>query len=176
MFRIWHHSRAMPYFSVDPVRVFCCTVMASLACSLAFADQSPSPSPDSQSLLPRYLQSRSAHFVDWLSDGSMLIRTRFGETEQVHRVRMPLGMREQVTFASGGVDTAQARPYASDALVYLEPLHGGQSTRLVLQRLDTHELTALTDGTHRDGAPLWAHDGKHLAFASNRANNSDAEI
>ena len=149
--------------------------MAGLACSLAVA-QAPSPSPDSQSLLPRYLQSRSAHFVDWLSDGSMLIRTRFGETEQVHRVRMPLGMREQVTFASGGVDAAQGRPYASDALVYLEPLHGGQSTRLALQRLDTHELTALTDGTHRDGAPLWAHDGKHLAFASNRVNSSDAEI
>jgi dipeptidyl aminopeptidase/acylaminoacyl peptidase len=125
----------------------------------------------------RYLQSRSAHFVDWLSDGSLLIRTRFGEAEQVHRVRMPMGMREQVTFARGGISAAQSRPDASDALVYLEPLHGGQSTRLSLQRLDsTHELTALTDGTHRDGAALWAHDGKHLAFASNRVNNADAEI
>ena len=40
---------------------------------------------------------------------------------------MPLGMREHVSFAPGGVAAAQARPYASDALIYLEPLQGGQA-------------------------------------------------
>jgi dipeptidyl aminopeptidase/acylaminoacyl peptidase len=166
----------MPYFNVDWKRTLGCAVLASICCVSAVAQESPVPPPQSESVLPRYLQSRCAHFVDWLSDGSLLIRTRFGETEQIHRVRMPLGMREQVTFAAGGVSAAQARPYASDALLYLEPLHGGQSTRLSLQRLDNHDLITLTDGTHRDQAAAWAHDGRHVAFASNRINNSDAEI
>jgi dipeptidyl aminopeptidase/acylaminoacyl peptidase len=140
------------------------------------ADGLSEPSAQVQSTLPRYLQSRSAQFVDWLSDGSMLIATRFGDTQQIHRVSRPLGAREQVSFATDGVVAAQARPYASDALVYLEPLHGGQSDQLFLQHLDTHELTALTDGNHRDGAARWAHDGKHLAFASNRLNSNDTAI
>jgi Tol biopolymer transport system component len=179
MFWIWHHIGAMAHFNVDSKRALWFVLLASLCCDHALAQEAANPPPlppDSQSQLPRYLQSRSAHFVDWLSDGSVLIRTRFGETEQIHRVRMPLGMREQVSFATGGVNAAQARPYASDALAYLEPLHGGQTTRLSLQRLDTHELIALTDGTHRDEAPVWAHDGKHLAFASNRVNATDTEI
>jgi dipeptidyl aminopeptidase/acylaminoacyl peptidase len=154
----------------------CAALLASLCCLRAAAQEPAAPAPPSDSALPRYLQARSAHFVDWLSDGSLLIRTRFGETEQIHRVRMPLGMREQVTFAPGGVSAAQARPYASDALLYVEPLHSGQSTRLSLQRLDNHDLTALTDGAHRDEAPVWAHDGRHVAFASNRVNDSDTEI
>ena len=126
--------------------------------------------------LPHYLQSRSASFVDWLWDGSMLIATRFGDTEQIHRLRMPLGMREQLSYAPGGVAAAAARPYASDAFVYLEPHHGGDSGQLMLQRLADQSLTPLTDGAHRDGPALWAHDGKRIAFASNRRNGSDVDI
>ena len=126
--------------------------------------------------LPHYLESRSASFVDWLWDGSMLIATRFGDTEQIHRLRMPLGMREQLSYAPGGVAAAAARPYASDAFVYLEPHHGGDSSQLLLQRLAEHALTPLTDGSHRDGPALWAHDGKRIAFASNRRNGSDVDI
>lgn len=126
--------------------------------------------------LPHYLESRSASFVDWLWDGSMLIATRFGDTEQIHRLRMPLGMREQLSYAPGGVAAAAARPYASDAFVYLEPHHGGDSSQLLLQRLADHSLTPLTDGAHRDGPALWAHDGTRIAFASNRRNGTDVDI
>jgi len=45
-----------------------------------------------------------------------------------------------------------------------------------MQHMDTHELVALTDGQHRDGPALWAHDGHHLAFVSQRANSIDSEI
>ncbi len=45
-----------------------------------------------------YLESRQAGFVDWLADGSLLISTRFGDSEQLHRVRAPLGQSEQLTF------------------------------------------------------------------------------
>ena len=60
--------------------------------------------------LPRYLESRAARFIDWLGDGAMLIATRFGDTEQIHRLRAPLGMREQLSFDPAGVLAAAARP------------------------------------------------------------------
>jgi dienelactone hydrolase len=134
------------------------------------------PDPAVSASLPHYLESRSASFVDWLWDGSMLIATRFGDTEQIHRLRTPLGMREQLSYAPGGIAGAAARPYASDAFVYLEPHHGGDDSQLLLQRLADHSVTPLTDGGHRDGPALWAHDGKRIAFASNRRNGSDVDI
>ena len=134
------------------------------------------PDPTVSAPLSHYLQWRSARFVDWLWDGSMLIATRFGDTEQIHRLRSPLGMREQLSYAPGGVASAAARPYASDAFAYLEPHHGGESSQLFLQRLADHSLTPLTDGTHRDGPPFWAHDGKRIAFASNRRTGTDVDI
>jgi dienelactone hydrolase len=177
-----------------PVTGLLALLLAGLASALCHAQQVPltSPTPSIQSALTRdgltppdpavsaplthYLQWRSASFVDWLWDGSMLIATRFGDTEQIHRLRAPLGMREQLSYAPGGVAGAAARPYASDAFVYLEPHHGGESSQLFLQRLADHSLTPLTDGSHRDGPALWAHDGKRIAFASNRRNGTDFDL
>ena len=131
-----------------------------------------SPDAGVELTLPRYLQSRSARFIDWLADGSMLVATRFGETEQVHRVRSPLSMREQLSFEPAGVMAAAAEPEHSDAFVFLSPRAGGQSAALLLQRLGGQAAVPLTDGTFRDGSALWAHDGKRIAFSSNRGAGS----
>ena len=47
----------------------------------------------------RYTESRSAALADWHpARRELLISTRFGNTPQLHRVAMPLGTREQITF------------------------------------------------------------------------------
>jgi len=119
--------------------------------------------------LPRYLESRSARFVDWLPDGSMLVATRFGETEQIHRVRAPLAMREQLSFEPAGVLAAAAEPEHSDGFVFLSPRAGGNSSALLLHAQAGQAAIPLTDGRFRDGAALWAHDGKRIVFSSNRS-------
>src|SRR5690349_24945667 len=58
----------------------------------------------------RYQNYRAASFQDWLSDGSMLIATRFGSTQQIHRVTMPGGDRAQITFQSEPVAGAVTIP------------------------------------------------------------------
>ena len=51
--------------------------------------------------LNRYQSVRSATFQDWTQDGSgMYVRTRFGETAQIHHVAQPGGARRQITFFS----------------------------------------------------------------------------
>src|SRR5580698_446823 len=58
--------------------------------------------------LSQYRQSREATFLDWLPDGAMLVSTRFGDVNQVHRIASPLGAREQLTFYPDPVSTARA--------------------------------------------------------------------
>src|SRR4051794_13101866 len=50
--------------------------------------------------LGRYLNGRNAKFLDWQPDGALLVATRFGDVDQVHRIVAPLGSREQLTFYS----------------------------------------------------------------------------
>ncbi|MET0658237.1 MAG: S9 family peptidase, partial [Steroidobacteraceae bacterium] len=46
-----------------------------------------------------YMEFRTAAFQSWNPiDRSMLITTRFGNTAQVHRVKMPNGARTQLSF------------------------------------------------------------------------------
>ena len=141
----------MKHFNYRLSRTALTLMLIGLGCAALRAQQLPgtltrdglgAPDPAVSATLPRYLQSRSASFVDWLLDGSMLIATRFGDSEQIHRLRAPLGMREQLTYAPGGVAAGAARPYASDAFAYLEPHHGGESSQLFLQRLAGQAPTA----------------------------------
>ena len=59
----------------------------------------PEIPPEIGQRLARYQNVRGAAFRGWTRDGkSMYISTRFGEVSQLHRVDMPLGARNQLTF------------------------------------------------------------------------------
>ena len=75
-------------------------------------DGVPTPDPALAALLARYQQSRGATFLDWLADGSILVSTRFGETEQVHRVAAALGMRLYKVGLTWPLEPAGARRFA----------------------------------------------------------------
>src|SRR5467141_3631955 len=55
----------------------------------------------------RYTEFRTAVFQDWHPRKmDMLITTRFGDTNQVHRLAMPGGARRQLTFFPDRVENA----------------------------------------------------------------------
>ena len=61
----------------------------------------------------QYNNCRGAAFKAWGQDARgefLLITTRFGDTAQVHRVRAPMGYREQITFEREPIDTVRLRP------------------------------------------------------------------
>jgi dipeptidyl aminopeptidase/acylaminoacyl peptidase len=125
------------------------------------------PAPDAQlaARLARYQESRGATFLDWTADGGMLIETRFGDTVQVHRVTQPLGMREQLTFYTDPI--GWARPARSGSgFVFLKDQGGDENAQIYYQS-GSGAVRQLTSGAFIHGSPVWAHDGKRVAFYGN---------
>ena len=127
-------------------------------------DNIPVPDAALAARLHRYLESRQASLLDWLPDGSLLIATRFGETEQVHRVAAPLSVREQLTFYAEPVTVGRAD--ARGGFVFLRDQGGNENSQLYYRSPDG-DVRELTHGDFIHGNPVWAHDGKRVAFYGN---------
>lgn len=126
--------------------------------------------------LARYQNTRGASFSGWLPDGSLLITTRFGETSQAHRVKTPMGMREQLTFFKEPLSNMATAP-GHNGFVYGQDIGGSEFWQLFYYDLDTRQTTLLTDGKRsRNEQPLWSHDGTQLAYSSTVRNGTDTDI
>ena len=120
-----------------------------------------------------YMEFRSAGFSGWSPrDRSMLITTRFGNTAQLHRVAMPMGAREQLSFEAEPVNGNWSP--AGDALVVQKDVGGSEFFQLY--RLESGRLTLLTDGRSRNEMGAWSHDGRWLGYSSTRRNGADADL
>jgi dipeptidyl aminopeptidase/acylaminoacyl peptidase len=127
-----------------------------------------------------YRQSRQATFLDWLPDGSMLVATRFGDVEQVHRVATPLGMREQFTFYPDPVSAARAPRVAAtngqgNAFVFLKDQGGDENAQLYYYSSSSN-VQQLTKGKFLHGSPIWSHDGKRVAFYGNERDGISYDV
>jgi dipeptidyl aminopeptidase/acylaminoacyl peptidase len=122
-----------------------------------------------------YLQARHASFLGWnANDRSMLIKTRFGNTEQVHRVASPGADRQQLSFESEPVLTASFSPGKGDVTLVQKDIGGGEFYQLY--RLAGGRLQLLTDGKSRNWYGAWSHDGGLLGYSSTRRNGSDSDL
>ncbi|HEX4619679.1 MAG TPA: hypothetical protein VH135_08100, partial [Steroidobacteraceae bacterium] len=128
-------------------------------------DNVPPPDAALAARLERYLASRQASLLDWLPDGALLIATRFGDTEQVHRVAAPLRAREQLTFNREPVNFARAAP-SGGGFVFLRDQGGDENSQLYYQAADGG-VREITHGAFIHGNPVWTHDGKRVAFYGN---------
>lgn len=123
-----------------------------------------------------YSALRAADFADWSADGAIFIRTRFGATEQLHRVTQPLGMREQLTFGRHAVAGAAASPVDANRVVLLQAHDGEDHPSLVLRQLDDGSSRRLGDGRLRQDLPCWAHDGRQIAFTAESREGGRREV
>ncbi|MEY3713056.1 MAG: hypothetical protein RL321_676 [Pseudomonadota bacterium] len=140
-------------------------------------DGVPSHSPRVAATLDGWLAGRSASFRDFLPDGSMLISTRFGDAEQIHRVERPLAAREQITFEAEPISLALANPTAAPAqFLYARDRGGDENAQLYLHDLQTRSTRLLTDGKSRHGGALWSRDGRYLAYQSNARNGVNQDV
>ncbi|MBX5460218.1 MAG: alpha/beta fold hydrolase [Steroidobacteraceae bacterium] len=136
----------------------------------------PERDPAMSERLARYLNSRQATFLDWMADGSLLVATRFGEADQVHRVTQPLGTREQLTFYPEPITEARAPTVNSDGFVFLRDRGGDENSQLLYYRMSDRSVRLLTDGKSKNGSPVWSRDGKRVAFYSNARDGVSYDI
>ena len=130
-------------------------------------DNVPSAETPLTTRLEDYLNSRGASFVDWLPDDGLLIATRFGDVEQLHRVVTPLGAREQLTFNREPVTVARAPQSAVvPGFVFLRDQGGNENTQVFYYDNASRVVRMLTSGQGVNGGLVWSHDGKRVAYHS----------
>ncbi|MEH3041284.1 MAG: prolyl oligopeptidase family serine peptidase [Sphingomonas paucimobilis] len=118
---------------------------------------------DVREAVQRYQNSRAAQFEDWLPDGSMLIATRFGATQQLHHVAAPGGARTQITFGAEPIAGAATIP-GSDRFVMIRDTGGDEWFQLYTRGL-TGIATPLTEAGTRNESPVFGKDGALMAWA-----------
>jgi len=128
-------------------------------------DNIPSVDTPLTARLDDYMNARGASFVDWLPDGGLLIATRFGDVEQLHRVAAPLADREQLTFYREPVTVARSPQSAvATGFVFLKDVGGNENAQLYWFDMATRAIRLLTDGKGLHGGVNFSHDGKRVAF------------
>ncbi|MEO8215521.1 MAG: S9 family peptidase [Acidobacteriota bacterium] len=124
-----------------------------------------------------YLESRSVAFQGWSPVGrQMLIVTRFGNTPQLHVVKIPGGAREQLTFFDDRVGGGSFSPGDGKIIVFSRDIGGGEFYQLYRFDLSDGTTTLLTDGKSRNGGLRWSNGGERIAYSSTRRNGKDSDL
>src|SRR3990170_3371426 len=133
------------------------------------------PIPDDvRAAVQRYQNYREATFRDWLPDGSILITTRFGATNQLHRVAAPGAARTQLTFFDEPVARAETIP-GTNRFVITRDTGGDEWFQLYAMGL-TGEPAALTEPGTRNQSPAFSKDGRLVAWSRATKGSGDYAI
>ena len=125
----------------------------------------------------RYDEFRTAAFWDWHpTRREMIIGTRFGDAQQLHRVRSPGGDRSQLTFFPDPVSGASYQPSDGRYIVFTKDVGGGEFFQKYRYDFATGETTLLTDGKSRNVGGVWSHKGDRYAYLSTRRDGRDLDL
>jgi dipeptidyl aminopeptidase/acylaminoacyl peptidase len=120
-----------------------------------------------------YMEFRSASFAGWNArDRSMLVRTRFANVPQLHRVAGPLMARHQISFE---VEPLGGSWSPSGDVLAVSKDNGGDEF-FQIYTLANGRLNLLTDGKSRNNMGPWSHDGRLLGYSSTRRNGTDTDL
>ena len=126
--------------------------------------------------MQRYRNTRSATLLGWLGSG-MLIRTRFADTTQLHRVRSPLGTREQLTFFGEPVRSAHVSPDPdASGFVYPRDVGGSEFYQLFWYDWLTGDSRLISDGKSRYTNVVWANAGDRFAYTTTERDGRSWDI
>lgn len=168
------------------MRVALALACSTLLASFAHADVVPKPAAlvadgvppipaELASLTRPYMEFRTATFLDWHpEDRSMLVATRFANTNQVHRVTQPGAARTQLTFEEDRIASASHSPRTGGTTVVVKDVGGNEFFQLYTLREGRLEL--LTDGRSRNQFGAWSQDGQRVGYTSTRRNGTDADL
>jgi dipeptidyl aminopeptidase/acylaminoacyl peptidase len=122
-----------------------------------------------------YLSARKAVFQGWnAADRSLLVKTRFGGTDQLHVVSAPSSTRRQISFEQEPVLAGFRAPGTDGTLVIQKDVGGGEFYQLY--RLENGRPVLLTDGKSRNWFGAWSPDARLIGYISTRRNGTDTDL
>jgi dipeptidyl aminopeptidase/acylaminoacyl peptidase len=126
----------------------------------------------------RYTESRPASFAAWHPvNREMLISTRFGNTPQIHHVKVPGGARTQLTFFNEPIGSASYEPQDGRYFIFAKDVGGNEFDQLYRYDVADGRVTLLTDGGRsQNGNVEWTNKGDRVAYSSTRRNGADRDI
>lgn len=125
----------------------------------------------------RYTEFRSAGISSWHPlRREMLISTRFGDTNQVHLLKMPGGARTQLTFSPERSGGASYRPKTGDSFVFNKDVGGNEFFQYYRYDFADGGITLLTDGKSRNTGWNWSNAGDRAVYNSTRRNGTDTDL
>lgn len=129
----------------------------------------------------RYGNVQGAHLAGWLADGSLLIREGVCDgaasfiAARLVRIAEPLA--EPEVLGPGDPCAAGAAPHPFDARLLAVQLQTADGhTQLHTRHIGEADSRPLTDASAHDDVPIWAPDGRSLAFTSDRRNGADVDV
>ena len=130
--------------------------------------------PDALAAATRpYMEYRTAIFTGWnAADRSMLVATRFANTNQLHTVARPLGMRRQISFEPEPVSGEWSAK--GDVLAVVKDNGGDEFFQIYT--LANGRLVRLTDGKSRNNFGAWDKEGRLIGYSSTRRNGTDTDL
>lgn len=142
------------------------------------AEGIPDLSTDLVSKVKNYTESRGASLAAWHPlKKEMLISTRFGNSDQLHSVKMPGGARKQITFFDEPISIASFDPIQGNYFLYSKDTGGNEFSQLYRFDLATKQSVLLTDGQKSQNLGVeWNNKGNLIAFASTMRNGTDRDI
>ncbi|MDJ1468532.1 S9 family peptidase [Xanthocytophaga flava] len=138
----------------------------------------PMPVQAIQARMAQYHNVRAASLADWDVTGkSILISTRFGDANQIHKVSFPGGDRQQITFEKEPVSNAFVCPNPSNqGFIFLRDVGGNENYQLYYFDLASSQKHLLTDGKSRHGSLTWNHKGDKYLYTNNQRSTGDLDI
>lgn len=125
-----------------------------------------------------YTEYRSASLADWHpTRRELLIATRFANTPQIHRVRMPGGARTQLTFFDEPVTFATYQPRTGAYFLFTKDVGGNEFGQIYRYDVAARRSVRLTRGDRaQNGGIRWSHAGDRIAYGSTRRNGADRDL
>ena len=126
----------------------------------------------------KYTEARGASVLDWHpTQRSMLVSTRFANSNQVHRVSAPGGSRYQLTFFNEPVNNAAFEPTTGQYFLFTKDVGGNEFGQIYRQDIATGESTLLTDGGRtQNGGWTWNNKRNLICYGSTRRNGADRDL
>lgn len=140
-------------------------------------DGIPEVSDSVRQRMMQYLEVRPHSLASISDDGAtLLVSTRFGNTNQLHLVKQPLGMRKQITFFDEPTGGRFIPGSGTRFVLFSKDKGGDEKSQYYLMDMESGSWKLLTDGKSRHAGPSISRNGKWMAFTGTARNEKDFDL